>query len=544
MKGVNFVLGLILLLSLAGGAFASEQVVILNSNDWHELYLGSIYAGSIGADVMFFSSLAEAQRKTETLPKWDKIIVFESEDNPVYKSFSNYLDTKKYSNYSVLEFKDYSDLQEILFLEGNYSKFVIFDPDFGVEALTFATYALRNNYGTLFIDNSNVRKISSVVNKADDLIIAGRLPLVIRDEFGIASVEFNDFPNKNAREISIMVANEIGSDWGILANPQKFDLNFLIQSNPIFLYLGDTLEIANSLKDTPVYKLEVGGNGLADISKTIERESGKDLKLLVKYGQTITNLPGFEGKILDMDSISVDFPFANLELNGASYYTDEGVLMVGITNKGNVPTQFYITAEFGSQIYSTDSFVVVPVGETISVPFVVEETDAEIVNLDIQYDSSDELRFKLYSDTGLPIITENVSYFAESTGVDILFYKAEFDSKGRMLITYKNPTDFAVLVRSELLLKNELISSSNVISVPPNSKSKVVLQVPYSRYDEFRSFETKLKTYYGVEDTIFVKEDVVKVDLLSNLLWYGVGGIILVLIVLINILYLILKRRR
>ena len=542
MRLVKVFLLIILILSMFNLVNAGSQVVIINSDDWHDLYLGAVYAGSIGADVMFFRSLAEVQRKTETLGKWSDIIVIESKENSVYETYSNYLDNKKINNYQVLMFDDYTDLQDKLFLNADYNKFVLLNSDFGVEALALSPLIIKENYAPLFIDRDNYKSVLSNIKHAEDIIIGGKLINKIRSKIDLdPSEEFSGYYNQNVNAISEFIANKYGSEWAVLASPENYDLTLTLQKNPLLLYLGGSEELAEVIKNSNINKLEVGGNALADLSKNIEKLSGKDLKILVKYGQTITNLPGYEGKILDIDSVKVNFPFVKLDVQNVVYFKNQSILVVGVENQGNVDALAQFSVEFGNKIYSSDGYVLIPENQLIYVPFEVRSSDSTTSNIDVRYDYSDDFRFSIKASNGKSVIKKNVTLIDVATPSDIDIAKVSY-SDGRILVEYDNDNSFDIKLRSELYLKNELIASSKEYIVPANSKESVILYVPYNSYDDFRSFETKVKTIYGKENTLFVREDVVKVDSVSNLIPYLV--LVLVFVVIFLLIFLLVRKKK
>ena len=543
MKKLNIVILILIVLASFAHAVNDDQVVVLNSKNWREMYLGTIYAGTIGADIVYFDNLETARQKTETLPKWNKIIILESSEKPVLKSYSNFLDKKGITNYKVITFKNFNELQKELFIDQNFERYALLSSKFGVEAMVLSPYLIKNNIAPLFLDNSNVKKIKSAI-KNKEYILASNFPIRIKNKFKDASKSFDGNYGENTKEISIFVANDINSEWGVLAKPDVFDLSAFLQTNPLFLYLGDTKETAETITETNVDHFEVIGNGMADIAKNIEVDSGKDLKLIVRYGQTITNLPGMEGKILDIDSIYFDFPFPEVKLEKAEYFENSGILALTYKNTGNINVKIYSNIEFGNNIYSDKENRIIPVGKEITIPFVVDPSDDKFINLDAQYDYQEPLRFNLLSDKGLQIIKKDIVTKTSSAVIPVIIGDVNYDDdNGIMYINIKNPSNEDYMVRSDLILKNNLIETSKAVKIPANSNLDLLIETPYNTFNDFRSYNTKVRVYYGVEDTLFELEQEVKVNKKSNyILIVSITSIILIILLLIIIV--IKKRKR
>jgi hypothetical protein len=74
--------------------------------------------------------LNEARLKISTVPKSEKVLVFESTDHPVVRSYENLLSVNGYVDYEVMYYSIHTDLQTQLFEDAE--KYVILDANFPV----------------------------------------------------------------------------------------------------------------------------------------------------------------------------------------------------------------------------------------------------------------------------------------------------------------------------------------------------------------------------------------------------------------------------
>jgi len=138
-----YIIGILVLLLLPFAyAVDKENGVIVNSKNWRELFLGVMYAGINDADFYYFQDLSDAQIKSQSMPRHQNLEVYESRKKPVVKGFEKFLAVNGFKNYDTTKYNNFEDLQEILYLKDDHDKIILFDTQFGIEAITAAPFML------------------------------------------------------------------------------------------------------------------------------------------------------------------------------------------------------------------------------------------------------------------------------------------------------------------------------------------------------------------------------------------------------------------
>lgn len=450
---------LVLALLLAVATVAAAQsgpVVVVNSKDWHDKYLGAMYADQIHADLIYFNNLGDAQIKTQTIDPHRRIIAFES-DNPVVKNYKSVLQTNGFTNYTVFTYSDYHELQMKLF-NGTYKQLVVLDPQFGPEAIAYAPAIGGKHLRPFFLDSTDTGDLKTAEKSAGSIVIAGHFP--VRLIAGIHAVKrYTGLSPQNADAITEAIAANSSSQWGIIMRIDRVDFVSLTENIPIVVYTGSLSDTINVVKQTNITKFEVISADAANLAQQIKDGSGEDLALMLKYGRTITNLPGLTGKILDLDTALVDYPSPDLEIVSAKYYPSANALLVTYKNRGNVPTLFLTNIQFASNALSDAHLRVVPPGETVEEPYpLTSPANATDAFINARYDMSLPLTHTVLSSQGTELVQEPVT---DSTAHNITLTLGKVtynDAKGELDVEVH--TDQPGVARIEVPIGDNLTFTS------------------------------------------------------------------------------------
>lgn len=502
-----FVLSLFLLLFLGSivSVASAETHVVANSKDWRSIYLLAIYGKYLDVDVVFFNNLIDAQLKTKMIPPNDTMIVFESTKDPVIKKYNSLLKVNGYQDYSSISFNDYSDLQTYLLNELKVSGYFIMDPNYGLDAIAATQFILSKNYFPLFIDADDVADLVKLSN-AKPTYIVGRTPVRILDQ--LSGTKIQGFPYETLQKSIKLSLDTYDGDWGILMRADTVDLDLLVTGLPVFVYHADEYidELAKTVKDSDISKFEVVGAGTADIAKAIELQSQKNLNFMLKYGRKVTNYPGLEDNILDIDSVSFDYPIESLEIVKSTHYPELGILALTFKNTGNSDVLFFSNVEFAGEPLSDENTHLIYAGEEKTIPFKLSKKGltGDVVKVTTRYGSSLPLKFSITGEPGTLFYESHVENndFSQEFFQPILI-SSGFDTKqGVLEIVFKNPYAEPIELFSELLVGETDVISSKVIRLDPNEKGTLFIEAPYLRDDELLLKQFKLMTYVGPEDTI------------------------------------------
>ncbi len=468
MRHVHFLASLLVLLLLLPSIMAGTPLFI-NSHDWRDAVLLSLTAYEENLTPFTLTSLGDAQIKLQSLPRGSRIILYESA-SPVVKNLEKTLRVNGFQ-VETHTYTDYRDLQENLPVKDTV---FIVHPAFSTEALTLIPLALWENASIRFAEHA-----TREYKGRDVQIIAGEYAARDVQRFAVyypTATFYTGWPIDNAYALSNLTSRVLPGEWMLYMHPAAVDVHpFPLEKPvPILLSLGYLDEEAGVILGSNRTRIEIISPMLADTAKALERVSGRDLKLIVKYGRTVTNLPGLEGKILPLDTIRTDYPFIQLKLVDVLVNPVARTLTLRIANNGTIPALVYTTIQYAADSHADEHPWIILPGEVASIVHPLdtlpadalsleEGADAGRVTLTIRYDYREPLR-KTYTEGGKSIlIREARAYPDEPLNVSVTNIRYE-SWRDELVITLHNPTRREIMVDLSIPALN--ISSYPVLAKP------------------------------------------------------------------------------
>jgi hypothetical protein len=507
-KGVLVLVSLLLVLSFMQGALAEDprSYTVINSKDWRDLYLGTIYASLTDTEFVFFTNLADTQLKTKMMGATDDIVIFESRSSPVVKNYPSLLKVNGYTSYDSLLYDSFHELQE-LFVESEQKSiagYVVFESSFGINPVAMAPLLVEENYFPLFLDSQSLRFIQSTT-KGKPTSLVGRIPVRLLDQ--LEGERLTGYSHETlSKATSTVIETFPDAEWGLITRIDLVDLAAIKQPLPVFVYYGneylDTL--ADLIKQTSISKFEVIGGATVDVARALEIRSQRNLNFMLKYGRRVTNYPGQSGEVLDLDSVFFPYPVESLDIVDAVYYEAMGVLAITYHNKGNVDLLHFSNLEFSGSALSDTTTHFILSEEQKTVPFQVEPTtEAMDLTVTTRYGESIPLKFEIGGDKDTFFSQDNVTIVSDYIDQSVVEYvSAEFDSAiGELELSYYNPTTDDVLIYVELLVGEDVVSSP-ITTILPQQKGVVRIQTPFIPSALVVDQSVDIITYYGHEDTL------------------------------------------
>ena len=539
-----FFLVMLLIILIIPSVFARD-FTIANTKDWKSLYLGTIYAGRTDSELLFFTSLKDSQIKTRMMGTKDNILILESRNQPIVKNYESLLKIDGYENYQTIYFDDYSELQATIFQNLKTKGLFIMNPEFGMIAVVAAPYIIEKDYIPFFINGENI-DTARLLSKGKKTIAAGRIPDRYLDK--INAEEILGTPDYTTSEIINKVFLDMDSDWGLILNIQEIDPHTLKQGLPIFVYFGDPYfkNLISSVKDSGITKFEVVGPTMPDIGKRIEAGTGKNLDLMLKYGRTIVNYPGMEGKILGLDAVKFSYPVEDIQIVKVIYYSNLGKIGVTFKNQGNIDSMFFSNLEYLDNTASDMHIHHILVGEEKTIPFSAKgifEED-EKATLTTQYGFSIPFENQIKNNQGIPIFESEVYQNEHQENSNLEFVESDYDYKQDVLkLVFDNTNDYDIFLFSEIEIgKNTW--TSKLYEIEAGREGSVIIRTPYTNEGEISEKFFNVTTYYGEIDTLNYRKNEVYVEKykeeISAMIWIYIAIILLVGF----LLFLLFKKRR
>lgn len=541
------------LFALLVTAQVEKEVVIANTKGWKELYLGSVYAGLLQREFMYFENLGDAELKIKTLPTSASIILLESRKKPVVKNYQAFLKVNGYEKPQLTYFDDYNDLQQQLWETTDMEGSILLDERFGMEAVAAAPLAIKERLAPYFMNEKNKDSLSEDLRREKNLILLGHFPIRWVNQFD--GEKITSQPEENLVKITQRAYKSLDKDWGILTDIEHIDLQSLGQGLPIFVYFGQPEEYAKLINGSGITKFEAIGGDLAEVASQIKANSPTRLDILLKFAKTMTNIEGLDGKILNIDTIPIDYPVANLEYVKTVYYPSMNIIAVTFENIGNVPVQFFTAVEFSENALTDDNIHAVNPGQKATIPYTLGQTaqDVSTTIINTRFGTSIPFKRALLSEQGTPILTKSAQQDDHQENTTFILQQAVYDdTQGILSLSITNPNKYSQVLRAELLVGEENILSSQTQTINADSQGILEIHTPYLTGEDFAGQSSYvIDIYHGEKDTLKKTPVDVEIEIrrtnpiVGNVIQFASEGAILPSLILIAaIIAIIIIRKR
>ena len=396
-----------ILLCILPSVTALDQVII-NSQDWKDIYTGILYAQLTGKDVHFVAEKTQGlQLINEVIDKNNKEILLIESENPVAIGYQSHLENAGFTVEKYLSRDPYQTNLEFAQKakeEKDIRSFIILDAELGYNAVSVAPYAALNNYYVLFANAENSGQISDFVTEEGEFSLYGHLDRRVKEELQPLSTQIIDQGDdyQDNLEIVFRFLEQQPTKQIIFTSGEVLEKSFFNKEFPVLLIGTDNIPepTLDFLQDSSVTTAVVVGYDLLSNAKKIKDATG--IKVLLKYGQ------GRNSELYALDVFPLPKYEANIDISSIQYNTLSKKLEVIYKNTGNVHTQVQAL----SHRIMSDGNIVAEVGD--EKPFLLNPDDA----LTIQYDAD----LLSYLDTEITV-ESTVVYGQSAASLTKLFIK-------------------------------------------------------------------------------------------------------------------------
>ncbi len=357
MRGL--VLLIVVFCMLLPSVAAIDQVII-NSQDWKDIYTGIMYAKLTGKDVHFIAEKTQGlQLINEVIDKNKKDILLIESENPVAIGYKSHLENAGFSVESYLS-SDSSqtniEFAQKVILEKNINSFIIIDATLGYGAVSIAPYAVLNHAFVLFSNAENSNQIKELVaEEGDKILLYGHLDRIVKEELQTVNPEIinnGDDYLDNVEIVSWFLENQPAKQI-IFTSGEILEKSFFNTEFPVLLIGTDTIPkpTLTFLQDSSITTAIVVGYDLFSNAKKIKDATG--IKVLLKYGQ------GRNSELYALDIFPLPKYDSRIDISSIRYNTLSSKLEITYKNIGNVFT--FVQAL--SHRIASDGIVVAEVGD-------------------------------------------------------------------------------------------------------------------------------------------------------------------------------------
>lgn len=557
MRGRIVAVLVLMIFCMLPSAIAIDQIII-NSQDWKDIYTGIMYAQLTGKDAHFVAEKTQGlQLINEVIDKSKKEVLLIESENPVAIGYASHLENAGFSVEKFLSINPYQtnlEFAQKTVTEKDIHSFIIVDADLGYGAVSVAPYAVLNHAVVLFANAENSQQITELLTEeGEDVILYGHLDREVTEELqalnseitSLEKINHEDYYKDNLEIVSRFLEKQPTRQI-MFTSGEVLEKSFFNAEFPVLLIGTDLVpeSTLNFLQDSSITTAVVVGYDLFSNAKRIKDETG--IKILIKYGQ------GRNSELYALDVIPLPKYNLGIDIASIQYNTLSRQLEVTYENTGNV----YTLAQSLSHRIFSDGTMIAEVGDEKSFSLSPEDVVTMLYDTDLS----------LYIDTEI-IVESTIIYgqsaasltklfvkkdiLVETVAVDdsslIFIEKAEYDKREKHFdITIKNQGAKDVYVDVDVIdllidgQKNTLGAEAQTLK--PGKSAVFMIKARLEEADFEDNSMITVRARYGQREGILIKTIVQEFKLQFTESPYK--PILLILIIGVVVLMLLKQRKK
>jgi len=343
------ILLLFMLLILASTAAAKEYIII-NSDNWKDIYSGAIHAQLEKKDFKFLISEKHSAKITGLLRKDDKITVIESNKLPFVLDYAGTL--QRYGlNANTIKASG-NTLNIYLAAQAPTNSYIIIDPSYGYDAISVAPFARLTNSYVLFADRGSIDEIMELfqMKPPQRIMIYGNVEQEIIDALYKYRPEIINVGSRYDNNIEIVKRyRQIKPTDQITISSGEILEEGTIASNYPVLFIGKEVvpdSIIQYIKNSGINYAVLIGNELTRPAKQIKDLTGATV--FIKFAQGRPVLGEDSTQVEGLDLFYLPSYKREIELSGIRYNLATGTIDLALQNKKDLKTYLKTTVSIYS----------------------------------------------------------------------------------------------------------------------------------------------------------------------------------------------------
>ncbi len=539
----------------------ASATVVIDSQDWKDVYSGVLYAHSQGEKPYFVNS-PDASGLFKILPKGEEVTVLKSSDEPHVSNIGSQLEARGY------EVGEVRELERMNFelIPSDVESFVVVEGGFPSASLPAGSLAQQRGGWPIVVNDQNIDQVADILSQAEgEVILAGTFKRQLRNAIQQYADKTIRSPNKF--NLSVELAKEFLEEKDtsrvIISGGRYIEREVLKGEHPVLLsgtnFLPNPVERFLMNEENGIDSAVMIGNQLTTVGESIRDKSNENIGVFVKYGQARGR-----SKIYALSQFPLPGQNISLSVESANYDPDKNQLVVTFENPSGSNiyelTSFSVVSGSGEELASggDEDPVFVGAGETRSVSYNVDipvnQLSGPEIELTTSYGENPSSLDTYITNTGQfnpPYVMDlNVSEIEDESQVALenLVYLPGYD---RFRATVKNNgsvTSYVDLTLRGVSVQGEETSvSSDTEEVGPGETEQIYLSLELDEIDLQENEEVDVAMYYGEEEDLkvhskgrsvdFVVEETSLTGMLVSTTGAGIATALIVIIVVAVIYY-------
>ncbi len=557
-RGVVLLFAFLLASLLAPSGIADS--VIINSQDWIDVYSGMLYARITGNPSLFLTSKRYVTVLDKVLPPDDNVLVIESERLPYSANLGGYLRRQGYDPKTVFSRGGFA-LNLALARELNVTRFIIIDPTYGFNAVSVAPYAIATNAFVIFAEDKNIDQVFSFLasqQKIDRLLVYGQVSETVLEKLSGFSPEIIDTGHRYKDNIEILnrYFQAVPDPKQAVLTSGEFLENQIMGGEPVIL-VGKERVLENTVdfvKNSNLKTAVLIGNELTRAAKMLKDSTG--LPVFVKVGQGIPmGLSEYE-PIKALDMFYLPALVIRVDLGYVQYNTIEKTLEVVYRNSGSRATLS------GTISIMVDGAVVQTVGDKDLQRLERNETRGFRYSIDLSEYVAQKRNltadvFTIYGES--PEIMDRaiaaqvpIRVSTANDQCELKLGRVTFDERTqRISVRLDNPSDadcYASINLIDLIINDQpqLVNYPGQAFIRAHSGGTFKIKQRMTPVDIADNPTVHVRVLYGAQDGLLfsIIDEIVPFGMAGEYTTIIIVGVIAVLLILVIVLFVLWRRSR
>jgi archaellum component FlaF (FlaF/FlaG flagellin family) len=549
--GVRLV-AFVLLLGMLPLVSAYDHVIV-NSQDWRDVYTGTQFANLESIPNNFLVSTRHSTILLYAIPtERENVLVLSSRDRPFIVGYQDILRSRGYAQPEEIRA---SNLNLELLRRVNVTRFIVVDDAYGYNAISVAPFAIADRSFVIFANRDNIDDILPVLRSKNPtkILVYGQVDREVKDGLAPLSPET---VNKGTRfdnnlEIVTRYQQLRPTKQVILTNGEFIEAGVMSGQDPVmFLGRQNVPDVVREyIRDSDI---EVGiliGNELVNSATFVRRQLG--ISVFVKFAQGARQPTGAISTVEDLDRFPMPSYDLGFEVTSVVYNKATGALQVTYHNPKGLALYFKstITLRDGTVVKITgdENPLFLDKNEYKTVLYLTD-VDGNPLNLQAS-DLSGDI-FTVYGEATTSLENTYQTTFSvelidvldnAKINITALYYDKV---AGKFFIRIENTGTVDAYVSGELidLIVNGqalTIGSDGVVRIKPGESIDLPVTIELVEADLLENPDVLVRVYYGERELSRIKiaEGRFVIQERSNMTRYVIyGAVILVILLLLFLL--------
>lgn len=542
---------LVLLILATGSAAADSHYdhIIINSQEWQDVYTGMQYANLVGIPANFLVSTRHSTTLLYSVPvERDVLLVLSSKERPFIVGYEPILQSRGYD--SPEEIRSASLNLELLERLEGIDRFIVIDDAYGYNAISIAPYSQADRSFVIFADENNIDEIAAILEEKqpESVLIYGQVDRAVKQQLAPFNPETINLGSRFDNNIEIVRRYlEIKpTRQVILTNGEFIEQGIMSGSDPV-LFLGRA-NVPESVRDFIAESdIDVGiliGNELVNAATFVRRQLG--ISVFVKFAQGAREPTGSIAQVEDLDRFPMPRYELGIEVTSIVYNRATGALQVTYHNTQNLAEYFKSTLTVRDageiRIIGDERAVFLDKNEYKTI---IYESDADSEPLNFQSSELEGDAFVIFGESETSL--ENT--YQESFSIDTVEFLDDSEIEiadlyydtlsGEFVVSIENVGARDAYVSIELvdlLVNGEevTVGGDGTARIAQGKSAEVMVPVEMAEEDLAENPEVRVRAYYGERELqrIKIKERTFPLETRTGYGTYAVYGTALLLLLI------------